>query len=107
MRHFIKYFVLSAAILISSCSLQKFVAPEDPTPSAPAYKNPHSVCVKCHPTEKPQPGGALFAPGADPSASCLGCHDYKENHHPVDFVPTDSSGSSFPLFDGKVRCLTC
>ena len=45
--------------------------------------------------------------GADPSASCLNCHDYKENHHPVDFVPADASRFPFPLFAGKVRCLTC
>jgi predicted CXXCH cytochrome family protein len=110
MRSFIICSVLSVALLMSSCSLQKFFASEDtPHASTPAsaYKNPHSVCVKCHLTDKPKPDGALFAPGADPSASCLVCHDYRENHHPVDYIPADPSASPFPLYEGRVKCLTC
>jgi predicted CXXCH cytochrome family protein len=57
--------------------------------------------------EKPQPGGAVFSSGFDIVLSCLGCHDYKENHHPVDFVPADPVKNPFPLFEGKVTCLTC
>jgi predicted CXXCH cytochrome family protein len=110
MCHFVTCFVLSASLLMSSCSLQKFLAsdnaPHAPT-QAPAYNNPHLVCIKCHLTDKPQTGGALFATGADPSASCLNCHDYRENHHPVDYVPTNPSTSPFPLYEGKVKCLTC
>ncbi len=40
-------------------------------------------------------------------SACLGCHQYRENHHPVDFAPRDPSRFPFPLYDGKVRCLTC
>ncbi|SPQ02158.1 exported hypothetical protein [Candidatus Sulfobium mesophilum] len=43
----------------------------------------------------------------DDSTACLSCHDYRENHHPTDFVPADASKFPFPLYDGRVRCLTC
>ncbi len=45
--------------------------------------------------------------------SCLVCHqDYKKNHHPINFTPPDSilihvDEKKFPLFDGKIQCLTC
>lgn len=107
MRFFINCTVLAAAIVVSSCSMQKLIAPERPRSLVPAYKSPHSLCVACHITEKPQAGGALFAPGTDPSVTCLECHDYNKNHHPVDFVPAVTSGFPFPLFEGKIRCLTC
>jgi predicted CXXCH cytochrome family protein len=112
MRHFITCSVLSAALLLLSCSMQKFLAKENPSQmppaqSPPAYKKAHSVCVKCHTTGTPTPGGALFAAGVDPSASCLACHDYKENHHPVDYIPSDPSNPAFPVYEGKVTCLTC
>jgi predicted CXXCH cytochrome family protein len=106
MRHFIAGSLLSAAFLLSSCSMQKFMAWENPQ-SQPAYKKGHSICEKCHTTGIPKPGAALFAPGVDPSTSCLACHDYKENHHPVDYVPADPSNPAFPVFEGKVTCLTC
>jgi predicted CXXCH cytochrome family protein len=105
MRHFVTCSLLSAALLLSSCSMQKFSAWVDP--SQPAYKKAHSACEKCHTTRKPKPGSALFAAGVDPSTSCLQCHDYKENHHPVDYVPPDPSDPEFPAFEGKVTCLTC
>ncbi len=110
MRSFVTCLALSAAVLASSCSLPELIGlrrPETARPAVPAYKNPHTLCTACHAVEKPQPGGALFAPGTDPSASCLKCHDYRENHHPVDFVPADASRFPFPLFEGKVTCLTC
>jgi predicted CXXCH cytochrome family protein len=110
MRFFVKWLLLATAIVATSCSLQALIAPQrtQHTPySAPAYKNPHTFCAVCHATAKPQAGAALFAPGANPSASCLLCHDYKENHHPVDFVPAAAPGIPFPLFEGKIRCLTC
>jgi predicted CXXCH cytochrome family protein len=44
---------------------------------------------------------------ADKSTGCLVCHEYRENHHPTDFVPSDASDFPFPLYDGRVRCLTC
>jgi predicted CXXCH cytochrome family protein len=46
-------------------------------------------------------------PDADPSWRCLGCHQYKENHHPVDSAPVDPSNFPFPLYNGKIKCLTC
>lgn len=101
MRHSLRYSVLLATIL-ASCSLQTLIGPE----RAP-YNNPHTSCVQCHATERPQPGSALFKPGTDPSSLCLTCHDYKENHHPVDFAPADPSAFPLPLFNGEVRCLTC
>jgi predicted CXXCH cytochrome family protein len=110
MRFFVQWLLLAASIMATSCSLQALITPpgQQHTPySAPAYKNQHTLCAVCHATAKPHAGAALFAPGADPSASCLLCHDYKENHHPVDFVPAAASRIPFPLFTGKVRCLTC
>ncbi len=98
--------VLAAALLTASCDLQRWVLPQQDRP-APAYKNPHTTCAACHASDKPRSGGALFAPGADPSSACINCHDYAENHHPVDFRPADASRIPFPLFDGTVRCLTC
>jgi predicted CXXCH cytochrome family protein len=108
MRRIIKYMLFPAtmAILTASCNLQNWVMQTQETPVS-VYKNPHTFCAKCHATEKPKPGGALFAPGADPSATCLKCHDYEENHHPIDFRPDDVAGFPFPLFEDKVKCLTC
>jgi predicted CXXCH cytochrome family protein len=96
-----------AAILISSCDMQMLVAPEQDRFRVRTLRNAHKSCENCHTTNKPVHGDALFAPGADPSASCLACHDYKENHHPVDFTPRNGAGIPFPLFEGKVTCLTC
>ena len=98
--------ILAAAILVSSCSLQKLIEPPG-RPAVKPYQNPHTACAVCHGTDKPQPGPALFVAGVDPSDACLLCHDYKENHHPTDFAPADPSQFSFPLFDGKVKCLSC
>jgi predicted CXXCH cytochrome family protein len=71
----------------------------------------HRQCDVCHLTADPRKGQQLFAEGVDPSSICLWCHAYKENHHPVDFVPTKSyyftTGKAFPLFNGEIRCLTC
>lgn len=42
------------------------------------------------------------------SSDCLRCHSqYNENHHPVNFTVTSSSNFPFPLYEGRVRCLTC
>lgn len=48
----------------------------------------------------PEDGGS-----ADKYADCLGCHDYEENHHPVDIPPLGDI--PFPLVDGKITCRTC
>ncbi len=101
--------VLAAVILASSCSLQKFLGLEQSPPPPPTlvYKNPHVSCGTCHLSANPRRGGVLFAQGTDPSDTCLSCHDYKENHHPVDFTVPDATCIPLPLFDGKIRCLTC
>ncbi len=88
--------------LLMSCNMQQIVNPSRP---APAYVNPHSTCVSCHGTE--EPGPALFPRDADPSSICLDCHDYSENHHPQNFSPDNPADFPFPLYEGKVRCLTC
>ncbi len=46
-------------------------------------------------------------PAVDYLSTCLGCHDYLENHHPVDFRPAGRSGLPFPLRNGKITCQTC
>jgi len=53
------------------------------------------------------PAGPSAGADADPSSGCLVCHEYGENHHPTDFVPADAPEFPFPLYDGRVRCLTC
>ena len=102
MRHFI-FSLFLLAILTSSCSLQKSAVPSP----LHAYQHFDKPCIKCHGIERTQMGSVVFAPGFDVSASCLGCHDYRENHHPIDFVPADSANNPFPLYEGKIRCLTC
>jgi predicted CXXCH cytochrome family protein len=104
---FIKYPVLFAAILVSSCSMQRLLATKQDYPSVAPYTNPHTVCRTCHTSDKSRAGEEFIKPGADPSSTCLDCHDYKENHHPVDFVPDGSLSIPFPLFEGKIGCLTC
>lgn len=53
------------------------------------------------------PIGSFFGSDADSPSACLRCHDYAENHHPTDFIPADSSNFPFPLYGGRVTCLTC
>lgn len=69
-------------------------------------------CSFCHKTVKPVKGNApLLNDSKDPSLICLDCHDYRENHHPIDFVPEKlffvAPNREFPLFDNKISCLTC
>ncbi len=45
--------------------------------------------------------------GADPSSKCLNCHDYRENHHPIDIALADPEAYPFPLYNNKIECLTC
>lgn len=47
---------------------------------------------------KPERSGEQYA-------DCLACHDYRENHHPVDIPPQGEI--PFPLTDGRITCLTC
>jgi len=96
---------LLTAFLIS-CNMQQIVL-RRPVPHAPVYDNPHRACVHCHGTEEPKAGPALFPQDADPSSTCLDCHDYSENHHPHNFSPDNPADFPFPLYKGQVRCLTC
>ena len=89
---------------LASCTMQQLLWPEKRT-NSPAYVNPHSDCIFCHGTKDPTPASPQFT--AEPSALCLDCHDYRENHHPVDFRPANSAEFPLPLYDGMVRCLTC
>lgn len=98
------YSVLLAFVFVS-CSLNRSDEPESAV--IPPQKGLHSTCESCHSTKAPQPGAASFALGLEPSSLCIHCHNYTENHHPVDFVPASSMNASMPLFDGKVKCLTC
>jgi predicted CXXCH cytochrome family protein len=98
--------LLTVAIsALTSCSAIKQLLFDD---SAQAYHNPHVQCAECHGTREPKAGKDLFPKGVNPAVDCLNCHKYKENHHPVDFVPADASKFAFfPLYSGKVTCLTC
>ncbi|HXX56563.1 MAG TPA: cytochrome c3 family protein [Thermodesulfovibrionales bacterium] len=72
----------------------------------------HASCVSCHRISPQEISGTnLFPEGVEPSSSCLDCHHYSDNHHPVNFVPKstfmNAGRESFPLFDGEIKCLTC
>jgi len=94
--------------VLPSCSVDRPLRRE-----AAPHSQKHGACFNCHRTKDPSPtqGSAIFAGGVDPSAACLDCHHYQENHHPVDFVPRDNAAMRsvgvFPLINGQVRCLTC
>lgn len=45
--------------------------------------------------------------GAELSSKCLECHKYRENHHPIDIMPFRPGKYPFPLYNGKIMCLTC
>jgi predicted CXXCH cytochrome family protein len=106
MRRYLNYSVLLAAFLLS-CSPDYFLKQERPVNTILKYNNPHTVCVGCHVSENPQPGTALFNPETDPSSICENCHQYRQDHHPVEFAPANSPDALFPLYDGQVKCLTC
>ena len=109
--YFMRCFVISSTLLLvllaSSCSLHKTAVSGSQRPALYAYKHFDQPCISCHGIQTPQLNGAVFTPGFDRSGSCLGCHDYQENHHPIDVVPVDPAGYSLPLDEGKIRCLTC
>jgi hypothetical protein len=71
------------------------------------YNNPHDFCAHCHGTVEPKAGNSLFPQDSEPSSICLDCHDYTENHHPVNFVPAYPTAVAFPLYKGEVKCLSC
>lgn len=53
--------------------------------------------------ETPEQTGST--PSEGKYADCLSCHDYGNNHHPVDIPPRGEI--PFPLTDGRITCLTC
>ena len=40
-------------------------------------------------------------------SQCLNCHKYGENHHPIGITPANPAAYPFPLYNGKIMCLTC
>jgi predicted CXXCH cytochrome family protein len=100
--------LVASCILLSACSIQRTVYP------SAAHRAKHSGCVACHRLTDPSVDGGtdtLFPSGSDPAEFCLDCHQNAENHHPVGIAPqvlsSNGSMSAFPLFDGKITCLTC
>lgn len=91
--------------LVAACSLDHAVKHEHTAAAR------HGACVSCHRTETPgtTDGTVLFAGGIDPSSACLDCHHYETGHHPVDSEASLPAGVGevLPLFNGRVRCLTC
>lgn len=92
-----------ASFILASCTFSRVTRYF----SAPDYVNPHNECQTCHGTAKPKGAKARFSPGIDPSQFCLECHKYAANHHPVNFVPEQHFNPQFPLFQGRVTCLSC
>jgi len=96
-----------SSLLLSACGMARAARP------ARTGFSGHSACVTCHRTNDPSAdrGVHAFAGGIEPSSACLDCHHYEVNHHPVNISPRDGSPgatqSGLPLFDGKIRCLTC
>jgi len=97
------WLVLSATLL-ASCSLQGNIVQQE---QVNAYNKHHTTCAHCHEIPEPEGEKTLFPPGVNPSKACLDCHKYKENHHPVNFVPVAPVTFSLPLYKGEVTCLTC
>jgi predicted CXXCH cytochrome family protein len=68
----------------------------------------HAGCIMCHRTlTAAYDASAVAAGDSDMSLICMDCHDYSENHHPVNFVPERTIYNGFPLIDGQIKCLTC
>jgi hypothetical protein len=89
-------------IAITACTstlFQKTRSDTAVTPQhAPAESREHLLA---------NPVGSLSEAVHEDSSVCLDCHQYGKNHHPVDFAPANTSNFHFPLYDGKVKCLTC
>lgn len=98
---------LLLTVALMSCSLQQIIEPQRYAVNKYTYKNPHSFCDYCHGTEEPKAGPDLFPQNTDSSLICLDCHEYEENHHPVNFVPPDPAALPFPLYKGEVQCRSC
>ncbi|MBN2373184.1 hypothetical protein JXL19_05305 [bacterium] len=81
--------------------------------------NPHRAgifCIFCHDREPmaEEEGFATLKYGGDRVKICTQCHNNKRaraDNHPVNIYPSEGRGviidERFPLFDGKVTCITC
>jgi len=90
------------ALIVASCTPNLYQGQEGTEPVHPQHLSAES-------RKSGFPAEASFAAASvdDALSACLKCHQYRENHHPVDFVPARSANFPFPLYNGKVECLTC
>jgi predicted CXXCH cytochrome family protein len=103
-----KYFALSSLLILFLC----WSGSIDADAAVGVVDKNHTSCTSCHRMEAEKiTRDNLFPEGIDPSSICLDCHHYRDNHHPVNFVPREGfqgqGGERFPLFDNEIRCLTC
>jgi predicted CXXCH cytochrome family protein len=89
--------------VLTSCTTGRLAAQVADAP----FVEPHTACSACHSSEKPKGTTAAFPAGTDPSTFCLNCHNYRVNHHPVDVTPARPVQAAYPLFLGRITCLTC
>ena len=119
MKPLIKYTAISLKlmvpllIILSACNLQQLYEPQPSlqTMDASTSSNFHPDCETCHISASPREDSFLFDEEIDQSSICIRCHDYLENHHPVNFIPAESyifgGDIPFPRFNGEIKCLTC
>ena len=99
-------------ILIVLCTvLSSCYAMTAPQSKTSAGGNRHA-CNFCHSHERPTITKAELTVDDDEIGTlCIKCHDYRNNHHPYDFTPTQSkyvnADMPLPLFSRKIQCLTC
>ncbi len=102
----LRYLVLMAFCLaLCSCSAGMLLQPQT------AVKKNRHACSYCHTHERPQTDPELLTTEEETATLCILCHNYGSNHHPFDFTPVSNKyvnpEKGFPLFNGKVQCLTC
>lgn len=100
---------IMSLLFLNACQVKSLVEVES---RKTLIMSPHTKCIECHKIDEPRKGKSLFPAGVDPSSICLDCHDYQENHHPVNMVPTstyyvDCGASPLPLINNQLKCLTC
>lgn len=95
--------LIACSTVLLSCTLLGYNVAQDTI----AASDKHTDCTECHRVAAPRADTATFAPNVDPSIYCLNCHRYTVNHHPVDVVPGSAVNESFPLYRGKITCITC
>ncbi len=69
--------------------------------------NPRVAGAAQDPSVSVQSLPSVSMTGPDLTSKCLECHKYWENHHPIGIVPSDPTNFHFPLYNGKIMCLTC